>query len=78
MTAVVTTCRDCGTEFTPDRRTILRGEWKCCPACRPADPPPPGDAGATAEEARLLGGQNREVGGGADVAIDRAGAARRF
>jgi hypothetical protein len=32
MTAVVTTCRDCGTEFTPDRRTILRGEGKFCPA----------------------------------------------
>ena len=35
-------------------------------------------AGAVAEEARLNGGQNREVGGGIDVAIVRAGAARLY
>lgn len=44
MTALITTCRTCGREFEPDRQTILRGEWKRCPACRPAKKAEPTEA----------------------------------
>ncbi len=49
MTTLVTTCRTCGSEFEPDRQTILRGQWKTCPACRPAATPPPDDPGTRCE-----------------------------
>ena len=45
MTALITTCRGCGRAFQPDRQSILRGEWKTCPGCRPTAAPPPDDAG---------------------------------
>jgi hypothetical protein len=35
MTAVITTCRTCGAEFSPDRTAVLRGRWRTCPTCRP-------------------------------------------
>jgi len=40
--SVIVVCRRCGREFAPDRRAILAGRWRLCPACR--DPEPPGGA----------------------------------
>jgi uncharacterized OB-fold protein len=40
MTTIITTCRACGREFAPDRRAILAGAWRLCPACRNAGAPP--------------------------------------
>ncbi len=33
-------CRRCGRAFEPDRRAIVLGRWRLCPACQ--DPPPTG------------------------------------
>jgi hypothetical protein len=50
MTAVISTCRGCGAEFEADRRTILAGSWRICPACRAvAASPPPDDPGGPCE-----------------------------
>jgi hypothetical protein len=46
MSTITSQCRTCGTEFTPDRRAIVKGAWRDCPACRPA-PSSPGDPGTT-------------------------------
>ncbi len=35
-------CRRCGRMFEPDRRAIVLGRWRPCPACQ--DPPPTGGA----------------------------------
>ena len=35
MTAIITTCKSCGREFTPDHRSIVAATWRTCPACRP-------------------------------------------
>ena len=35
MTAIVTTCRDCGIEFQPDHAAIIAGTWRICLTCRP-------------------------------------------
>jgi len=35
MTTIVTTCRTCGAEFTPDAEAIRVGCWRVCPTCRP-------------------------------------------
>ena len=35
---IATWCRRCGREFTADRRAIVSGAWRLCPACR--DEPP--------------------------------------
>ena len=35
MTTFITTCRHCGREFEPDRRAIVAGSWRLCPACQP-------------------------------------------
>jgi hypothetical protein len=49
MTTIVTMCRTCGSEFTPDRQTILAGSWRTCPACRPAATPPPDEGNGRCE-----------------------------
>ena len=36
MTAIVTVCRQCGTEFEPDHSAIVAGAWRLCPTCRPS------------------------------------------
>ena len=38
MTIITTTCRRCGQEFEPDRRAIVAGSWRLCPACQPQPP----------------------------------------
>jgi hypothetical protein len=35
MTALITTCRICGTEFEPDAEAIRAGCWRLCRTCRP-------------------------------------------
>jgi hypothetical protein len=37
---VVVPCRACGKEYEPDRRAIVAGSWRLCPACapKPAEP----------------------------------------
>jgi hypothetical protein len=32
---VVVSCRQCGRGFEPDRRAIVAGSWRLCPACQP-------------------------------------------
>jgi hypothetical protein len=36
MTAFVTTCRQCGTEFEPTHDAIIAGVWRVCPGCQPS------------------------------------------
>ncbi len=45
MSTIIAVCNQCRTEFEPDRTSIIRGDWRTCPACRPAAAPPPDDAG---------------------------------
>src|SRR5687768_14538148 len=37
MTIITTTCRGCGQEIEPDRRTIVGGVWRLCRDCREGD-----------------------------------------
>lgn len=55
MPTIVTTCRRCGREFSPDRGAIAAGAWRLCPACRGEG----GDPGALPEDPNL--GHNREA-----------------
>lgn len=41
MATIVMTCAQCGREFTPTTRDIVRRDWRRCPACRPAPSPQP-------------------------------------
>ena len=34
MTAILITCRRCGSEFEPSREAIVAGAWRLCPDCR--------------------------------------------
>jgi predicted Zn-ribbon and HTH transcriptional regulator len=31
---IIVTCRLCGVEFETDRKSVLSGDWRRCPACR--------------------------------------------
>ena len=35
MTTIVSTCRECGSEYEPSREAIQAGTWRRCPACTP-------------------------------------------
>ncbi len=32
--SILVICRHCGAEFEADRRVIVAGAWRLCPACR--------------------------------------------
>ena len=47
MTAIIATCRRCAVEFEPDRRAVVSGAWRLCPACQ--------DVGTAADVLPIVG-----------------------
>jgi len=39
--SILTHCRRCGVEFEANRRAIVGGAWRLCPACRDPEPSAP-------------------------------------
>lgn len=64
MTAVLMSCRDCGSSYTPERADLLRGPapYRACQDCRPAATPPPDDPGGRCEQCgRALRTKGRSI-----------------
>ena len=68
MTAIVTRCRQCGTDFEHDADAIRVSSWRLCPGCQPQ----PDDETRCERCERVLRGHAHQlcsVPGGAPVSL---------